>query len=62
MRVEVLLDLLNRTVNDADFRHQADRDPRAALDHVGVQLTPEEYEAFLDFHAKTVRQSAAMLV
>ncbi len=60
MRVDVLLRLLNKTVNDPDFRAAAAEDARAASLRAGFMLTEEEMAAFADFHAKAVEASLSL--
>ncbi len=59
MRVDVLLQLLDKTINDEAFRQAALQAPELAVREAGFELTADEWAAFTDFHLKAVQASRA---
>ena len=49
MRDQVLMELVDHAMRDADFRRQAQEDPEAALKAHGYELEPDELEAVKSF-------------
>ncbi len=50
MRDEVLTELVNRGLDDEDFRGRMLQDPEGTLEAEGYQLEEEELAAVRDFH------------
>ena len=53
MRDEVLMELVDRAMNDPEFKKKARADLQGALGEYGYELTTEEYEAVNGFQAQT---------
>ena len=53
MRDDVMIDLIDRAMNDPAFREQARQDPEAALQAHGFELTEDELEAVKEFQRQT---------
>ena len=53
MRDEVLMELVDRAMNDPEFKKKARADLQGALGEYGYELTPEEYEAVKGFQEQT---------
>ena len=53
MRDEVLMELVDRALSDAEFREQARNDPEATLKANGFDLTDDELEAVREFQQET---------
>jgi hypothetical protein len=59
MRDEMLASLVDRAMNDADFRRQAITDLDGALAANGYELQPDELEAVREFHGQVAGKSEA---
>ena len=57
MRDEVLMDLVDRAMNDPEFRERARASPPGPLAAYGYDLTPEELAAVREFHAQAAGKS-----
>ena len=57
MRDEVLMDLVDRAMNDQEFRDRARGDLEGTLRAYGYDLTPEELAAVKEFHAQAAGKS-----
>ncbi len=53
MRDEVLMELVDRAMNDQEFRRKAQEDPEGTLKEYGYELTGEEMAAVKEFHSQT---------
>ena len=53
MRDEVLMELVDRAVDDEEFRTRARQDPEGTLREYGFELTDEELRAVRDFQRAT---------
>ncbi len=49
MRDEVLMELVDRAMNDQEFRRKAQEDPEGTLKEYGYELTEEEMAAVKEF-------------
>ena len=61
MRDDVLMQLTDRVMTDADFREHARRDLDDALRAAGFELNDEELAAVREFHGQTAGLSNAEL-
>ena len=52
IRDEVLMQLVDRAMNDQEFRQSAQRDPEGTLRAHGYELNDEELAAVKEFHAE----------
>lgn len=57
MRDQVLMDLVDRAMNDPEFRDRAREDLEGTLKAYGYELTPEELAAVKEFHAQAAGKS-----
>ncbi len=53
MRDEVLIELVDKAMNDHEFRRKAQEDPERTLNEYGYELTGEEMAAVKEFHSQT---------
>ena len=53
MRDEVLMELVDKAMNDDGFKEKARDDLEGTLEEYGYDLTPEEYAAVKEFHEQT---------
>ena len=61
MRDEVLMELVDKAVDDEEFRTKARQDPEGTLRDYGFDLTDEELQAVKDFQRETEGLSDADL-
>ena len=57
MRDDVLADLVNRAMTDADFRRRAADDLDGTLQDEGFTLEPDELAAVREFHTQVAGKS-----
>jgi hypothetical protein len=57
MRDDVLADLVDRAMTDADFRRRAADDLDGTLQAEGFRLEPDELAAVREFHAQVAGKS-----
>ena len=53
VRDDVLMQLVDRAMSDAEFRERARRDPETTLRDNGFDLTDEELAAVIEFQRET---------
>ncbi len=53
MRDEVLMELVDKAMNDGEFRRKAQENPEGTLSEYGYELTTEEMAAVKEFHSQT---------
>jgi hypothetical protein len=53
MRDDVLMELVDKAINDPEFRAKAKTDLQGTLQEYNINLTPDELTAVQDFHAQT---------
>ena len=57
MRDDVLADLVDRAMTDADFRRRAADDLDGTLEAEGFRLEPDELSAVREFHSQVAGKS-----
>jgi hypothetical protein len=57
MRDDVLADLVDRAMTDADFRRRAAYDLEGTLQDEGFRLEPDELAAVREFHSQVAGKS-----